>query len=66
MPPILLWFHTKKIGKMNNISKSYNNLRVRKASEILSGITQSKIGDICLYIYTYIYKYVICRPFLSS
>ena len=31
--------------------------QVSEASETLSGVTQLKIGDICLYIYIYIYIY---------
>ncbi len=32
-----------------------NNWRASVASETLTGVTQSKIGDVCLFIYLFIY-----------
>ena len=31
---------------------------VRRASETLTGVTQWKIGDVCLFIYIYVWTYV--------
>ncbi len=43
----------------NNNSNNNSNWRVSEASKTLSGVTQWKIGDICLFIYVYGCTYVI-------
>ncbi len=38
--------------------------RASVASETLTGVTQSKVGDVCLFIYLYIWTYVCHRVFV--
>ncbi len=46
-----------------DITLNANNWRASVASETLTGVTQSKIGDvylfICIYVWTYVYHFVL-------
>ncbi len=45
-------------GEMVRLCTRSDNWRASVASETLTGVTQSKIGDVCLFIYLYIWTYV--------
>ncbi len=44
----------------SNNDNDNNSWRASEASETLSGVTQLKIGDVCLYICGDVRSYVIC------
>ncbi len=47
----------KKFSAFSTFTR-FNNWRASVASETLTGVTQSKIGDVCLFIYIYVWTYV--------